>query len=81
MNLSFAFTDPALDWDVSNYMQKEGVFEVGISQVTLGLYLQSIPIKSQQHATELFWPQCMVVSVTTAAAYPRCKPICLLNLV
>eukprot|EP00878_Enallax_costatus_P032966 GHUV01036326.1.p1 GENE.GHUV01036326.1~~GHUV01036326.1.p1 ORF type:complete len:391 (+),score=73.39 GHUV01036326.1:262-1434(+) len=33
VNLTVAFTDPALDWDVSKYIQQEGVLEVGISQV------------------------------------------------
>jgi hypothetical protein len=32
-NFSFAFTDPALDWDVSKHVQQDGLLEIGISQV------------------------------------------------
>jgi hypothetical protein len=35
VNLSFAFTDPELDWDVSKHVQQDGILEVGISQVRL----------------------------------------------
>jgi hypothetical protein len=35
VNLSFAFTDPELDWDVSKHVQQDGILEIGISQVRL----------------------------------------------
>lgn len=37
LNLSVAFTDPSLDWDVSKYIEREGVLEIGISQVSYAL--------------------------------------------
>lgn len=33
-HMTFAYTDPALDWDVSKNIQNEGLLEVGISQVS-----------------------------------------------